>query len=82
MAWNVIVRKREEFLPGWKEKIRSGTPLERLRARQMIELTAEGELKQEIPELTRMVVEHIDVIDGTAFAFEFLDGTGLRIRVP
>ena len=40
----------------------------------MKELTAEGELEFEIPELTRMVLEEIVIADPLTFHVKFLDG--------
>ena len=56
-AFNAIVLKREEYLPHWEEKIRSGSALERVRARQMTEITAEGTIFYEVPELTQAILQ-------------------------
>lgn len=75
IAWNVMVQHRDEYLPRWKLAEESGNALEQLRAKQMQELTAEGLLEFEIPELTRMVLEEITVLDQKNFRIRFLDGT-------
>ena len=75
IAWNVMVQHRDEYLPRWKQAEESGNALEQLRAKQMQELTAEGLLEFEIPELTRMVLEEITVLDQKNFRIRFLDGT-------
>lgn len=75
IAWNDMVQHRDEYLPRWKQAEESGNALEQLRAKQMQELTAEGLLEFEIPELTRMVLEEITVLDQKNFRIRFLDGT-------
>lgn len=40
VAWNAIVNNRQGLLPEWEETMQKGKALERLRAQQMIELTA------------------------------------------
>lgn len=47
----------------------------------MIELTAEGLLEFEIPELTRMVLEEVLVHDRKTFTIRFLDGTEKKISL-
>lgn len=38
-AWQQIVSEREAYLPGWERMLEKGSPLEKLRARQMLALT-------------------------------------------
>ena len=47
----------------------------------MIELTAEGLLEFEIPELTRMVLEEVLVHDRKTFTIRFLDGMEKKISL-
>lgn len=55
--------------------------LERVRGKQMIELTTEWSLEFEIPELTRMVLEEIIVRDKKTFTVKLLDGTEQNISL-
>lgn len=75
IAWNAVVKERDKLIGSWEEMKKSGNPLEALRARQMIELTAQGTLVKEVPELTRMVLERIVIHDKRHFTVRFLDGT-------
>ncbi|MGN1024511.1 MAG: recombinase family protein [Lachnospiraceae bacterium] len=81
IAWNSIVENRDQELPRWEEMEKSENPLERLRGKQMIELTAEGRLDFEVPELTRMVLQEITVHTPTSFTITFLDGTVKNVRI-
>jgi len=78
-AWNSIVEHPET--ERWDKMEKSKSALERLRARQMKELIAEGPLEFEIPELTRMVLQEILVKDAKTFQITFLDGTIKRIKL-
>ncbi len=81
MAWNSIWYRRDEYMINWNRQIKEGNPLERLRAKQMIELMSEGKLEDRVPELVRMTLERIIVYDKTHFEVRFLDGTIKNIRV-
>ena len=59
----------------------SENPLDRLRGKQMIELTAGGKLDFEIPELTRMVLQEVPVHNPTSFTITFLDGTVKNVKI-
>ena len=61
--------------------IKEGNPLERLRAKQMIELTKEGPVDCNVPELIRMVLERMIVISKTEFEVRLLDGTVQKVCV-
>lgn len=69
------------MLPSWEAMKKAGDPLESLRAQQMIELTAQGLLTCEVPELTRMVLERIIIHSKTHFTVRFLDGTAKEVCI-
>ena len=81
IAWNSVVKERDKLTRSWEEMKRSGNPLQSLRARQMIELTAQGILVNEVPELTRMVLERVVIHDKRHFTVRFLDGTVREVCV-
>ena len=81
VAWNSIVSDRETYMQHWQEMQKSESALERVRGKQMIELTAEGLLEFEIPELTRMVLEEVLVHDRKTFTIRFLDGMEKKISL-
>lgn len=75
ISWNGVVEERERLFSTWLAKQEAGDPLEKMRAGQMIELTAQGPLTCYVPELTRMVLERIIVHSKKHFTVRFLDGT-------
>jgi len=75
IAWNSVVKGRDKLLASWEAMKEAGDPLQKLRAKQMIELTEQGPLTKECPELTRTVLERIVVHSKTHFTIRFLDGT-------
>ncbi len=78
-AWNGIVENREGFLSAWEKQIREGDAMEKWRAGQMVQLTAEPPLETICPEIVNMVLESVEVHDGGLLHFHFLDGTELEI---
>lgn len=80
-AWNHTVENRERFMERWNQDLKGDKSLERIRAKQMIELTNEGTVNTLIPELVRMVLEKIAVHDLKHFTVSFLDGTEKEILV-
>lgn len=80
-AWNYTVQNRERLLEYWKQMIEGGSSLEKIRGKQMIELTKEGKIDVFVPELMQMVLEMIEVHDLEHFTVCFLDGTKKEILV-
>lgn len=80
MTWNFIVEHREEHLPEWQRLATEGDPLQRYRARLMIAMTAEGPLTEDVPEITRLMLEEIVVNSPTEMTVSLLDGTKKNIR--
>ena len=52
-----------------------GDALEKLRARQMMTLVKEGLLTTECPEMTKMILREITVMDSMNFRVVLMDGT-------
>lgn len=75
IAWNAVVRERDKKMETWEKMKEEGNPLQKLRAKQMIEITAQGPLIKEVPELTRTVLDRIIIHDKKHFTVHFLDGT-------
>ena len=65
----------------WKEQIQEGGALQKLRAKQMIELTNEGKIDNIIPELVQMVLEKIVVENENLLIVYFLDGTRIEVNL-
>jgi len=79
-AYNSIVENRMDFIASWEEKRCTGTPLERIRIKQMTEITAGGKIPYEIPELTQAVLQESWLNEEGQLLFVFLSGE--RIVVP
>lgn len=79
IAWNGVVKSRDKLLPTWEAMKESGNPLQKMRAQQMILLTAQGPLVCEVHEHTRMVLERIVIHSKTHFTVRFLDGTSKEV---
>ena len=73
------MENRESFLPAWEKQIKEGNALEKWRAGQMVQLTAEPPLDTICPEIVNMTLESVEVHDGGLLHFRFLDGTELEI---
>lgn len=67
--FNRIVEEREKYLSVWMRKLATGTALEKVRARQMIEITAGGKILYEVPELTRAILQEAWVETGGQMSF-------------
>ena len=80
IAWNSVVQDRDKYMEKWERMTEEGNPLEQIRGRQMLELTAEGKITTEIPELTRMVLERVTVFDET-IKVTLLDGTDKEVVI-
>ena len=78
-AWNEVVKTRSSRMKGWNAS--SEEPLIAFRCKQMIELTAQGQIKEAIPELVQMVLEKIVVKSENGLIVFFLDGTQVSITV-
>lgn len=75
LAWNSLIADGNRYIKAWELRLEEGDPLERLRARQMIELVEQGPVDDDIPELVQMTLERIVVLDKDRFEVRFLDGT-------
>ena len=74
IAWNSLDGKK------WQEMARTGNPLERYRGRMMLAMMDEGKIEEEIPEMTRMILEEI-IVDGDVLTARFLDGSEVSVSV-
>ncbi|HCA21097.1 MAG TPA: recombinase family protein [Lachnospiraceae bacterium] len=81
IAWNAVVKDRDSLLPTWETMKEAGNPLEKMRAKQMIDLTGQGSLACEVHEHTRMVLERIVINSKTHFTVRFLDGTSKEVCI-
>ena len=81
IAWNSLVERRDELRPRWERQAAEGDALQRCRARMMLAMTEDGPLTDEIPELTRMMLEEIMIHGPSDLTVRFLDGTERNVRI-
>ena len=74
------MQDRDKYMSRWEKELQESNPLSRLRAKQMIDLTAEGPITRHIPKLTRMVLESI-TINAETITVRFLDGTFKEVAI-
>lgn len=79
-AWNTAVMQQDELSKCLEKQIAEGTELQAFRARQMLELVKEGEIKDFIPELVLTVLESILIKNMRSIEVGFLDGTAYEIK--
>lgn len=80
-AWNGVVANKDNLTEKWDDQIENGNPLERLRAKQMKMLIAEGPIQSVVPEHVILVLERIIAYDKRHFEVRFLDGTVKQICI-
>lgn len=62
--WNKIIDERQQHQLRWEKLMEIGNPLEKLRARQMLELTDRGKLDKFDTMLALAVIEYVEVKAG------------------
>ena len=65
----------------WEGMMEEGTPLQKIRGKQMIELAESGQLTTFVPELAQLVLIEVTVHGAKNFEFEFMDGSKVKTRV-
>ena len=79
-AFNKLIinpKKRKE----WEWAVEAGTPLEKIRGKQMIDLSKQGMLSKFIPELARLVLIEATVYGAKTYDFTFMDGSTVKVTV-
>lgn len=78
-AFNAFYEKKEEHLAKWNAIIGEGAELQRVKAKQMIELLGEPPLEKFVPEIAQFAISEITVFDNGRLEFEFVDGTKRKV---
>ena len=63
----------------WADALENGSALEKVRARQMIELAEQGPLEEFVEELAQLVILEITVLGSQKFKFYFMDGSTIEL---
>ena len=80
-AFNRLVGEREKHIERWNSMKLDGTPLEKIRAGQMMEATESGQLQQYVPEAAQLVLEEITIFGAKKYEFAFLEGSRVKVSV-
>ena len=76
-----MVSEREKHMERWNAMRSDGTPLEKIRAGQMMEVTGSGQLQQYVPEAAQLVLEEITIFGAKKYEFAFLEGSRVKVSV-
>lgn len=74
-AYNMLLKHKEILIPRWKDTIETGNALERLRAKQFLDLSEQPELECYVPELAQMVIQMVIIKGIKKYEFTFMDGS-------
>ena len=80
-AYNMLMSRKKELLPRWKKTIETGNALEKLRAKQFMELSGQPELECYVPELAQMVIQMVIVKEAKKYEFTFMEGSRETVSV-
>ena len=80
-AFNRLVSEREKHMERWNAMKADGTPLEKIRAVQMMEATENGQLQKYVPEAAQLVLEEITIFGAKKYEFAFLEGSRVKVSV-
>ena len=72
-AYNELLAKNDRGR--WQTMTEEGTPLQKIRGQQMLELAMEGELTTFVPELAQLVLIEVTVYGAKTFEFKFMYGS-------
>lgn len=80
-AFNKLCGNREKYIARWKEQEENGTPLEKIRAGQMMKITEKEPLKQFVPEMAQLVIQEITILGAKKYEFIFMEGSKVKVSV-
>ena len=79
IMWNFIVEHQDQFLPIWKEQEKTGDALQKYRAKTTIAMLDYGPVVEEVPEMTRMLLEEALVWSPTEIEVSLLCGVSRTV---
>lgn len=65
----------------WEKTTAMGSALERLRARQMMDLSGQEPLTRMVDELAQLVITEITILGAKKYEFAFMDGSKYKVSV-
>ena len=76
-AYNILLAEGD--VKKWEAMSREGTPLQKVRGKQMLELAEARPITIFVPELAQLVIVKVTVFGARSYEFEFMDGGKVRI---
>ena len=80
-AFNRLVTDRDKHMERWQQMKSDGTPLERIRAGQMMEAVGNEPLTRFVPEIAQLVLCEVTVLGAKKYEFLFLEGSRVKVSV-
>ena len=80
-AFNKLVADREKFMERWNQMKTDGSPLEKIRAEQMMEATGNEPLGRFVSEIAQLVLAEVTVLGAKKYEFFFLEGSRIKVSV-
>lgn len=80
-AFNRLVGEREKHIERWNSMKLDGTPLEKIRAGQMMEAVGNEPLTRFVPEIAQLVLCEVTVLGAKKYEFFFLEGSRVKVSV-
>ena len=80
-AFNKLVADREKFMERWDQMKTDGSPLEKIRAEQMMEATENEPLGRFVPEIAQLVLAEVTVLGAKKYEFFFQEGSRVKVSV-
>ena len=80
-AFNRLVMDRDKHMERWQQMKSDGTPLEKIRAGQMMEAVENEPLTRFVPEIAQLVLCEVTVLGAKKYEFFFLEGSRVKVSV-
>ena len=80
-AFNRMVTDRDKHMERWQQMKTDGTPLEKIRAEQMMEAVENDPLTRFVPEIAQLVLCEVTVLGAKKYEFFFLEGSRVKVSV-
>ena len=80
-AFNRLVTDRDKHMERWQQMKSDGTPLEKIRAGQMMEAVENDPLTRFVPEIAQLLLCEVTVLGAKKYEFFFLEGSRVKVSV-
>ena len=77
-CYNQVVINRDDYLPKWRKAIIEGTPLQAIRAIQMMKITEQG-ITHEVKEITQMALKQAAILSDDDLEFVLMTNDSISI---